>query len=134
MTKLISTALYLGFLPAPGTVASGVTFLIYYFWLANLNQGPQLLILILSAIVLWLGTSIFIRRTKQKDPGYIVADEVLASLVICFSIPPMPFFFISAFLIFRLLDITKWLGLNKIETLPATSGIMLDDLAAAAYT
>ena len=39
-----------------------------------------------------------------------------------------------SFLLFRFFDITKFLGINKIEKLNGSLGIMLDDIVAGFYT
>ena len=44
------------------------------------------------------------------------------------------FLIIMSFLLFRFFDITKFLGINKIEKLNGSLGIMLDDIVAGIYT
>ena len=44
------------------------------------------------------------------------------------------FLIIMSFLLFRFFDITKFLGINKIEKLNGSLGIMLDDIVAGTYT
>ena len=43
-------------------------------------------------------------------------------------------YFLTAFLIFRLLDVLKPGPINRLQDLPGGWGIMLDDLAAGAVT
>jgi len=43
-------------------------------------------------------------------------------------------YFLTAFLIFRLMDVLKPGPINRLQNLPGGWGIMLDDLAAGAVT
>ena len=43
------------------------------------------------------------------------------------------FYILMGFLLFRLFDITKPLGIKKIEALPGGFGIVMDDVVAALY-
>ena len=46
----------------------------------------------------------------------------------------MWWYFLTAFLIFRLMDVLKPGPINRLQNLPGGWGIMLDDLAAGAVT
>ena len=70
---------------------------------------------------------------KSKDPSFVVIDE-FAGMWIALIISDQLFLIIMSFLLFRFFDITKFLGINKIEKLNGSLGIMLDDIVAGIYT
>jgi len=59
-----------------------------------------------------------------------VIDEVVGLLVTMTFVEPSLTAVIGGFLIFRLLDITKPLGISLLERSPGGVGVMLDDFAA----
>ncbi|HEY4008749.1 MAG TPA: phosphatidylglycerophosphatase A, partial [Acidobacteriaceae bacterium] len=68
-----------------------------------------------------------------KDPGFVVIDEVagqLVALIACF--PDWPHALL-ALLLFRFFDILKPWPIRRLESLPAGTGIVVDDLGAGVY-
>jgi phosphatidylglycerophosphatase A len=70
---------------------------------------------------------------KQKDPPFIVIDEIVGFLVANFLAPPRLIVLLWSFLLFRFFDITKIFPTNRIEQLPGGTGIVLDDVMAGLY-
>lgn len=73
-----------------------------------------------------------------KDPGPMVMDEfagqTLTFYLITFTGTSADLILISTgFLLFRLLDIYKPLGINNVQKLKGGMGILLDDLIAGLY-
>ena len=69
----------------------------------------------------------------SKDPGQFVADEY-AALAGVFAI--VPFGWLSAalgFALFRLFDVWKPWPVRALDRMGGSAGVMLDDVAAAAY-
>ncbi len=134
LARFIATGAGLGRLPMPGTMASAAPFLFWFFIATRLTSTPEVLLyLVLIIIVLW-ATVLYSRNQQYRDLPEIVGDEILACLLIIGSLPPVWYHYLSAFIIFRLLDIFKPFGIRKIEKIPGVWGIILDDLAAAAVT
>ena len=71
---------------------------------------------------------------KQKDPQFIVIDEIVGFLVANFVAPPRLTALLWSFLLFRFFDITKVFPTNRLEQLPGGAGIVLDDVMAGLYT
>jgi len=69
---------------------------------------------------------------KTSDPKHIVIDEVLGMWVTCLFMPLSSGigWYILAFVLFRILDITKIPPINSLEKLHGGIGIVFDDLAA----
>jgi phosphatidylglycerophosphatase A len=67
----------------------------------------------------------------RRDPGHIVVDEIVGQ---CIALAPAaignPADWIAAFLLFRIFDIWKPLGLRRLERLPRGYGVVADDAGA----
>ena len=125
-------------LPAPGTWGS-LAGLMYFtvFFVDRLSLLPAIL---LGAVGLYVavgfcGEAEF--RMGRKDPGEVILDEFTA-MPLCFigwpallDVAPRWAIFLAGFALFRLFDITKPCGINKLQDLPAGWGIVIDDVAAA---
>ncbi len=72
--------------------------------------------------------------SADKDPGYVVIDEVLGMFVSLAFIPLNIYSMVLGFLLFRLFDIVKPVPCRKFESLPGYWGILCDDLMAGVYT
>jgi phosphatidylglycerophosphatase A len=137
---------------APGTFGS----LVGLLWFAVLLI-PGSLALYLLGLLLGVGLSVWCcgqaeRILKQKDPGSVVLDEIVA-IPVCFlawvwiefkrlgAMPALESFFagstwwktLSVFLLFRLFDITKPWPIRQSQTLPGGWGVTVDDLLAGGY-
>lgn len=73
------------------------------------------------------------RLLNAKDPGAVVWDEMAAFPVIFLFVPFSFTTAIAAFLVFRLLDISKPWPCRTLERLPGGLGIMTDDIVAGLY-
>ena len=69
-------------------------------------------------------------KPAAKTPGFVVIDEVAGQLFALIAIPADWKHALLAFLLFRLLDITKPWPIRRLERLQGGLGIMLDDVAA----
>ena len=69
----------------------------------------------------------------RKDPGVIVIDEVAGMMVAVLLLPHTPGVLLSAFLLFRLLDIWKPFPAREAQALRGGVGVVVDDLIAGVY-
>ena len=76
-------------------------------------------------------STIVARESGREDPGHVVIDEVAGQLINPDPLPARSAHAILALLLFRLFDIVKPPPVRQLERLPAGTGIMLDDVAAA---
>jgi len=132
--KIIATVFGLGYVPpAPGTLASLAAALLYFFWLHALPfpiyAGLVLLLIGLAVAV----SSVQARTMNEKDPGAIVIDEVCGQLATLCLVPATAVHVLAGFILFRIFDILKPFPVRRAERLPGGWGIVVDDLAAAAY-
>jgi phosphatidylglycerophosphatase A len=131
LAEVFSTFFGVGLFPVgPGTIASLITVFIYKFFLYSLNWPLYLLITILLTAAGIYTSTVYAKALNLKDPGKVVIDEVAGQLVALFLLPAEWKILLSSFLLFRLFDIIKPLGVKKLEDLPWGWGIMADDLAS----
>lgn len=132
--NVLATFLYTGYLPvAPGTWASLIAMVVWF-----LLPPIFYLRLLLFGIVAIIGVLVADRietRTGIIDPSYVVIDEVAGMWLALLLLPQIAFpenitVIILTFAIFRLLDISKFLFIKKLERIGGGMGIMADDIIA----
>jgi phosphatidylglycerophosphatase A len=69
----------------------------------------------------------------MRDPSSIVVDEVAGMLVACLGQPRTLPWTLAMFLLFRVFDVWKPLGVHSLQALPGGWGVVTDDLLAGAY-
>ena len=131
---------------APGTVASLVTCLFYYFLtVIEINFKYFFFIFIILLIYSIILIDKLSHHFKKKDPKEIVIDEffgqsipLLAPIMMTTSFNFRKedfFFFFSAFILFRFFDILKPFPINLIDKKMKNGlGVILDDIVAGIYT
>ena len=133
LEKLIGSGLYSGYSPvASGTVASLVALLIYFI------PGFEQLYLIVPVSILFLlyGISLGTKFEKiyGKDPKQCTIDEFVGMWISLIALPKTIGIAITAFFIWRILDIIKPPPARKLEKINGGFGIMIDDVVSAIYT
>ena len=117
---------------AKATLASAATVVVF----AALHWGdsvvrPSFVVAIAAIFFIGVYVSSRVSSDEDPDPSKVVIDEVagqLAALLILANVNLWSL--LAAFVLFRLFDITKPLGIRRLEAIPNGWGIMLDDLAA----
>ncbi|MFA5058994.1 MAG: phosphatidylglycerophosphatase A [Opitutaceae bacterium] len=127
---------------APGTwgSAAGLLYFTVFFWPLGFWPWSGFWTLVFSLPGLYLAVAMCGEaefRLGRRDPGEVILDEFMA-MPLCFlgwpalarAWPPWAVF-LAGFLLFRLFDIAKPLGIRRLQDLPAGWGIVIDDVAAA---
>lgn len=126
----LASCCYIGYTPlAPGTVGSLFGVVIFLLIRANL-----IAYILATTCLITLGFLVSGRVEEslgQKDPKPVVIDDMTGVLVAFFLMPFKTPHLVFAFLLYRLIDIVKPYPIRKIEKLPGSLGIMLDDLLGA---
>jgi phosphatidylglycerophosphatase A len=147
LAAFVATGFGSGLSPiAPGTAGSAVGLVVA--WLLHVHGGilGSPVGLLMSGLVVGL-IGVFVsdpvaRALGSEDPGCIVIDEVAGQIVACAAIPLVsaapvvgfrPWPWIAAFVLFRLFDVWKPLGIRRIQSLPGGWGIVVDDILAGLY-
>lgn len=132
---LMATWFGTGLLPKmPGTWGSLATLPVA--WVLTERFGPWAVALAgLAALALGLwACHVYLARSRVKDPGEIVADEVAGQLIAVAPAGLDPVAFVLAFVLFRIFDTMKPWPCGALERLPGALGVMADDIAAGLYT
>ena len=134
---LYASGCRIGFLPgAPGTYASLATSLLYfaiYRFSGRILPALHLSTLCLITLAGIFSSAEISRRTGQKDPSYIVIDEVAGQLLTFLLLPVNALNLVLGFFAFRALDIYKPFPIRKLESFEDGVGVMADDLLAGVY-
>jgi phosphatidylglycerophosphatase A len=131
VSRFLATGFYVGYLPtAPGTWGSLLMiFLLCLF--PFLNNFYVVFALSLGGIAI---ANFEEKQNGIKDESKIVIDEMAGQLLTFFTIQPSLPILLLGFILFRIFDITKPLIIDKIQSLPAGWGVMLDDLLAGLFS
>jgi len=135
----IGTLFGSGLLPkAPGTWGSLCTLpLIYGAWLLSPVYGIPALVLLASILSLWSSPAAV--RKYGDDPPQFVMDEaagqalVFAATSFTYGIAGNLTWLLVGFILFRIFDILKPLGIDRLQKLHGNFGILADDLLAGVY-
>lgn len=124
----IATLGPLGFLPAPGTVATIATLpLVFAFSAAPLAHVCLVLVVLSLSVPAIICAQTYLH---SHDPSQIVIDEVLGCLVAFLAVPFSWWAFILGFMLFRFFDIFKPWPIGKLEHVHGPWGVLLDDVVA----
>ena len=129
----VATVFGTGYFPlAPGTVGSLVS-AAFYLLTATLSGWRPLPFILLAPIGLlgYWGCSIG-HRLWGGDPSRVTADEFVGCWIACLAVPlnwGIPGI-AAAFILFRVLDITKPWPVCRLDRMSGPAGILLDDVAA----
>lgn len=137
---LAGTVLYIGYLPRiPGTWASLASLPLIYLvsvWIHPLF-GPMLIALFFSVVTLLAANGI--EKRLGPDPSECVSDEFAGQAMVFLFIPIYTSWeynvlvFAAGFILFRLFDILKPLGIGAIQNAEGGWGVLLDDIVAGMY-
>ncbi len=119
----------IGYLPAPGTVATLLTCIALFFMPYTLNNGYMFVVALLYFSALSF-INYSLKNFHEKDPSQIVIDEVIGCLVTFYAIPISWVSLLIGFVLFRFFDITKCGPVGWAEKIKGPTGILLDDVFA----
>lgn len=114
---------------APGTWGSvaGAVFIL----LVPLPPAVHLLLILAGFIIGSVASGAAERVTGEQDSGHIIIDEFVGMLVSALFLPRGMAWVLSAFFLFRVLDILKPFPIRQVEaSLKGGIGIMTDDILA----
>jgi phosphatidylglycerophosphatase A len=130
--KFIGSGFFTGYIPfASGTWASLAALLIYWI------PGFESYFIILPAIALSVILGIYLGSKFEilygKDPAQCTIDEVAGMWISLLFLPKSLIISISAFFIWRALDIIKPFPARRLENLHGGLGVMMDDIVSSIY-
>ncbi len=138
---LIATGFGSGFSPfAPGTAGALLATVIWYIASLFLSSCILLIGTLASVIfftLLGIRAANAVERIWGKDPSKVVIDEMVGVWIPLLAVPDNTYKYVyalAAFVLFRLFDIFKPLGIRKMEALKGGIGVMMDDILAGIYS
>ena len=142
LARLIVTFFYIGNAKiAPGSIASLVTTLIFYFFAKHLISYLFIIIILITSILAFFAVSIYTYELSEKDRSEIVIDEVIGQSIALLPLllfeqtnPPQLFMCIISLLFFRFFDIVKPYPINKFDKMNNTFGVIFDDILAGIFS
>lgn len=136
---IIASGFGSGFSPfAPGTAGAALATSIWI--LLSFFVSPLCLLLITAALIivftiLGIWSANVLEPDWGKDPSRIVVDEMVGVWIPLLAVDAGHLYLaLAAFVLFRLFDIFKPLGIRKMEDLKGGVGVMMDDILAGIYS
>jgi Phosphatidylglycerophosphatase A and related proteins len=111
----------------PGTMGTLAAFLLLVAF-----GGIPPVVLAATIIVGTVASDRYAKAHGKEDPGEVVIDEVAGYWTAMYGLDPG--YALSAFFLFRVLDITKPFPIHYMERLPGGVGIMADDIVGGVLT
>ncbi len=136
--KLIASGFGSGYSPfAPGTAGAIVATIIWF--ILSFTIPSYLFITTISLILLFTMLGIWSSNVLEpfwgKDPSRIVVDEMVGVWISLLAVDAGNYYYaLAAFVLFRLFDIFKPLGIRNMENLKGGVGVMMDDILAGIYS
>jgi len=142
LVRFIVTFFYIGHAKiAPGSIASLVTTLIFYFFAKHLISYLFIIIILITSILAFFAVSIYTYELVEKDRSEIVIDEVIGQSIALLPLllfeqtnPPQLFMCIISLLFFRFFDIVKPYPINKFDKMNNSFGVISDDILAGIFS
>ncbi|MCB9338827.1 MAG: phosphatidylglycerophosphatase A [Lewinellaceae bacterium] len=141
--KIIATGFGSGYSPiAPGTAGAlagclmlwGLRLVFPGYFSGGWDNATGLVWLILLFFFLGVKSANELESEWGHDPSKIVVDEMVGVWIAMLGVPFSLLNLALAFLLFRIFDIWKPLGIRKLERLPGGWGVMMDDVLAGVYS
>ena len=142
LVRFIVTFFYIGHAKiAPGSIASLVTTLIFYFFAKHLISYLFIIIILITSILAFFAVSIYTYELSEKDRSEIVIDEVIGQSIALLPLllfeqsnHPQLFMCIISLLFFRFFDIVKPYPINKFDKMNNSFGVIFDDILAGIFS
>ena len=130
--KLIGSGFYTGFFPvASGTIGSLAALIIY------LIPGFEQLFIIIPFTLIFIVYGIFLGNKFEtnygKDPAECTVDEVVGTWISVIALPKTLWIIVTAFFVWRILDIIKPPPARNLERIKGGLGIIIDDVISGIY-
>ena len=131
--ELYVTCFKIGYIPfGPGTFGSLLS-LCLWFLIVNNSLFIKILLISIFFIIGVFASEIISKKNNEKDPGYIIIDELIGMWITLLLIPYGFNWYFLGFLFFRIFDIIKLYPANIFDKMNSGVGIMLDDVVAGLY-
>lgn len=137
--RIIATGFGFGYWPwGPGTAGALIATLIWiclgYILSPQLLMGVTALLIILFTLIGTWATKILM-PCWGNDPSRVVVDEMVGVWIpLIVAVPTVWWQVVAAFILFRVFDILKPLGIRSLDRRVGAFWVMADDLLAGVYS
>jgi len=133
LVKAFGSGLFSGYSPiASGTIGSLVGLALYV--IPGFETPPVIITASFLVFVFGIKAADIMEKRYGHDPAEVTIDEVLGMWVSLLFLPKGPAVAITAFLIFRIMDIVKPWPARKFDKVTGGLSILMDDVIAGFYT
>jgi phosphatidylglycerophosphatase A len=130
--RAFASGLFSGYSPiATGTVGSAVGLLIYF--LPGFEHPYVIMPACFAVLLLGIVAADQMEKIYGHDPAEVTIDEILGMWISLLFLPKSLLIAITAFIIFRLMDIMKPFPARRFDAARGGFGIMFDDVVAGTY-
>ena len=131
---LFVTLCYSGYFPkAPGTIGTIVATLLAIPILEYLGLETLTLLTILITIISFKQIDIYEAKSKRHDPKEVVIDELIGVWIALIIASANMLQILFSFVYFRIFDILKPSIIGKVDKMPGSKGVVLDDALAGFF-
>ena len=134
----VATGFGSGFLPVSGTWGTLVALVLHRFLFPEAFTADRwlsgILILGIVSCIAIATAETADRHYGTKDDSRITVDEIAGYFVAVYALPAGWGPALSAFVVFRIMDIVKLPPAYRLQELPGGVGIVIDDLIAGLYS
>lgn len=139
LPTIIGTGFGSGFWPwGPGTAGALTGMLIWYALSFMLNSTLLFAVTLSCIVVFTIAGTWAVRRLSPfwgSDPQKVVIDEMLGVWVPLLAVPASDIWLaLASFVLFRLFDILKPLGIRTLDRRKGAFYVMADDILAGVYS
>lgn len=139
LPTIIGTGFGSGFWPwGPGTAGALTGMLIWYALSFMLNSTLLFAVTLSCIVVFTIAGTWAVRRLSPfwgSDPQKVVIDEMVGVWVPLLAVPASDIWLaLASFVLFRLFDILKPLGIRTLDRRKAAFYVMADDILAGVYS
>ena len=139
LPTIIGTGFGSGFWPwGPGTAGALTGMLIWYALSFMLNSTRLFTVTLSCIVVLTIAGTWAVRRLSPfwgSDPQKVVIDEMVGVWVPLLAVPASDIWLaLASFVLFRLFDILKPLGIRTLDRRKGAFYVMADDILAGVYS
>lgn len=128
--KRLSTLGFIGYLPASGTWGSVFALPFILILKYFLSEPAYIFLTVILIAFSYFAINKALPCFNSKDPKEVVIDEFAGMFTASVFTNSSCAWLLVAFILFRLLDIFKPLGISWIEKLQGATGVLFDDVAA----
>lgn len=132
--KFLGSGFFTGYIPfASGTFGS-LAALIIYIAIPGFENAYVIIPLIFLSTIYGIYVGSKFEKVYGKDPAECTIDEVIGMWISLIYLPKSFAIYVTAFFIWRIIDIIKIFPIRKLEKLDGGLGIVADDVLGGIYS